>query len=89
MSDQDLSGDTSSNAKAKAIGMITNIMRGTGAVFMLIAVVIGLNLGGAADALGMSSTAKIFGGVLFVLACVEFLVLPPFLAKMLGGSRDR
>lgn len=91
MTDQNApNGDPQSDADAKraqSLALVATVMRGTGAVFMAGAAIIGLNLGGAADALGLASINKIAGAILFCIGLMDFFVLPQMVLKA-GKPKD-
>lgn len=55
----------------------------TGAAFLLAAPVIGFNLGGAADPIGLAdgTTEKIIGGALLVAGVADFFIVPNILNR--------
>lgn len=67
--------------RAQRLALVANLMRGAGALFMAGGAALGLNLGGAADMLGIASIAKIVGGVLFAMGIMDFFVLPQIVMK--------
>jgi hypothetical protein len=80
------------NAQVAGIAILTVIVRGVGALFMLAAPVIGYNFGGIAEKFGFDEgTSEIVGVALLVIGLVDFFVMPQFFKGLLekrGISTD-
>jgi hypothetical protein len=67
--------------KAKQQALVAQICKAGGAVFMLLAPVIGFNLGGVADWIGVQGPGTyICGAMLFAIGVFDFLILPVILS---------
>lgn len=67
---------------AQAKSLVLLFVKAFGAFFMISAVIVGFDMFGAAQVLGFDSTsAKIFGGVLFAMGIADFIFIPKMLEK--------
>jgi hypothetical protein len=67
--------------KAKQQALVAQICKAGGAVFMLAAPVIGFNMGGVADMIGVHGPGTyVCGAILFAVGIFDFLVLPAILS---------